>query len=123
MNGAVQIVWAGAPGDLHGLESAISMRAHSAPKETVARRAVLLTATLFAGEATHSVIIRNISATGARLLCKVPLVENCEVVLKKRPIFADARVVWSKQGEAGLQFYSPLPLSQLDFTINSSGAD
>ena len=82
------------------------------------RRNVLLKATLFAGEAVHPVVIKNISATGARVACKVHLTDDLEVVLKKRPIFAAGRIVWSKRGEIGLQFYRPLAKCHLNFTAD-----
>ena len=77
------------------------------------RKRVLLRGTVYEEAGARRVWVRDISRTGALVNSECPLAEDCDVILKRGPIFAAARVVWTKGTSAGLQFYRPLPDDKL----------
>jgi len=78
------------------------------------RRRVLMTATLLTPEGAAEVRIRDISSAGAQVVGVTGLSGSCDALLKRRSLFAAARVVWADGDEAGIQFYRALKPEELD---------
>ncbi len=83
------------------------------PTETVANRAqkrkrVLMTVILFTPDGALKVRLRDLSSTGAHVVADIRMLSDCDALLKKGPLFVAARVVWTKDKEAGLKFYREL---------------
>jgi hypothetical protein len=85
------------------------------------RSRVLMTGRLFLPDGVHQVTIRDISEKGARLRTDADVMADCDAILKRRPLFAAARVVWSNRQEVGLEFYRPLTGTELEQTFNYYG--
>lgn len=83
------------------------------------RKRVFLAAKLFTSDGVSSVVVRDLSKTGARLFAERGLAVDCDVILKRGSIFAAARVVWSEGGEAGLSFYRELCDDDVSSTLES----
>lgn len=69
------------------------------------RQRVLMTAVLFTPEGAQTARLRNISATGAQVTLERSIQPGQDAILKRGSIFAAARVAWTKNLEAGLEFY------------------
>lgn len=80
---------------------------------TEKRTSVLMIGTLMTPDGAHKVKIRDISSTGAHLagFCRMP--DGCDAVFERGSLFAAARVVWSKENEAGIKFYRRLSPSEI----------
>ena len=87
-------------------------------RRSARRSRVFMTAMLISAEGACRVTIRDISETGARvgLDCEVPI--DSDAVLKRKPIFAAARIVWCRRRQVGLEFYRPLTREELESTFN-----
>ena len=91
--------------------------ASAAPSDTAPpkdhRTRVLMRGVLFAPAGAVMVWIRNISSDGAHVTADDPLPADCDVILKRGPIFAAARIASSDSTGAGLDFYRPLTDEEL----------
>lgn len=77
------------------------------------RRHVLLTGTLMTPEGAVQVRVGEISRSGAQIWVERPIRADCDAVYKRGSLFAAARVIWSEEHHAGLQFYRDFPLNDL----------
>ena len=68
---------------------------------------------IFTPAGATNVLIRNISSNGARVSADDPPQAGCDIIFKRGPIFAAARVVDSDRSGASVQFYRPLADSEL----------
>ena len=55
--------------------------------------------------------LANLSEGGAKVAIQKPIDGLDDVILQTKQMFAAARVVWTKDGEAGLEFYREQPVS------------
>jgi hypothetical protein len=78
------------------------------PARKGSRKRVLMRGTLFTPEGAHVVWIRDISATGALVAGEDRLPQDCDVIFKRGPLFAAARIAWSNETGAGIKFYRDL---------------
>ncbi len=69
------------------------------------RKRVLMQATIISADGPQRAFVKNLTATGARLQCEHALNEDWDVIFKRGDDFRAARVAWTKDDEAGLQFY------------------
>jgi hypothetical protein len=72
------------------------------------RRRVLMRGTVFGPDGAHVVWIRDISSDGALVSGDDRLPTDCDVIFKRGPIFAAARIAWSNESGAGIKFYRDL---------------
>src|SRR5215212_8596062 len=72
------------------------------------RKRVLMRGTVFTPEGAFVVWLRDISSTGALIAGETRLPTDCDVIFKRGPIFAAAKVAWSNDTGAGLEFYRNL---------------
>ena len=72
------------------------------------RERVLLVATVVSPQGSHHVRVRDLSKTGAQVVAEEPLPSGVDAIFQHKGVFAAARIVWSRQKEAGLQFYREL---------------
>jgi hypothetical protein len=72
------------------------------------RKRVLMRATVFTPQGAFVVWLRDISSSGALIAGDDRLPSNCDVIFKRGPLFAAARIVWSNDTGAGLEFYRNL---------------
>ena len=84
-----------------------------APRKTKRTR-VLMTASLLTPDGTQKVTLRDISRTGAQLVTAAAMPTDCDVIFKRGPLFAAARVAWSSKGEVGLKFYRELSSEEIE---------
>lgn len=68
------------------------------------------------------VVLGNISATGARLDHLGDLPQDAPVTLFHGEVRIHARVVWSKDHQTGVQFVTPLSITDLEALRGASGA-
>ena len=61
-----------------------------------------------AADTAFVVWLRDISSTGALIAGETRLPTDCDVIFKRGPIFAAAKVAWSNDTGAGLEFYRNL---------------
>src|SRR4051812_24693424 len=78
------------------------------PPRKGARKRVLMRGTLFTPNGAYVIWIRDISNTGALISCKDRLPSDCDVILKRGPIFAAAHLAWANETGAGVKFYRDL---------------
>ena len=85
----------------------MSFQAKIAPNESrdAPRKHVLMHATIITADGQQRVNVRDMNATGARILCEHALQEDTDVIFKRGDQFRAARVAWTRKDEAGLQFY------------------
>jgi hypothetical protein len=69
------------------------------------RKLVLMQARIISPDGPRRAFIKDLANTGARIQCDEPLKEGWDVVFERGDDFRAARVVWSREDEAGLQFY------------------
>lgn len=74
--------------------------------------------TLLTPEGAHNVKIRDISSTGAHLSSTGRIADGCDAVFKRGSLFAAARVAWSGQDEAGIEFYRTLSANEIASTFH-----
>lgn len=77
------------------------------------RKRVLMRGTIFAPTGAHVVMIRDISNKSAIVSADDTLPEHCDVIFKRGPIFAAAKIAWSKDKLAAVEFYRDLPEEHL----------
>lgn len=77
------------------------------------RRRVLMRATIISVDGSQSARVRDLTDTGAGILCETPLATGTDVIFRRGDLLVAARVVWAKSAEAGLEFYRPLPFEEL----------
>lgn len=77
------------------------------------RTRVLMRGVLFSPTGAAMVWIRDISRDGAHVTADDPLPADCDVILKRGPIFAAARITRSDRGGAGIEFYRHLEDDEL----------
>jgi len=81
--------------------------AREQPRATERNR-VLWLATVLTPAGLHRVRVRNLSTTGAQVLAEPALPVGCDAIFQHGEVFVAARVAWSNQAEAGIQFYRDL---------------
>ena len=69
------------------------------------RKLVLMHATIISTEGAQRVQVKDLTATGARILTERRLEQDWDVIFKRGNEFRAARVAWAKKDEAGLQFF------------------
>ena len=69
------------------------------------RTRVLMRGTIYAPTGAMTVWIRDISHDGALISADDPIPAPCDIIFKRGPVFAAAQVAWSKERNAGIQFY------------------
>lgn len=74
---------------------------------------MLLRATIISIDGAQSVRVRDLTDTGAGVLCDTPLASGTDVIFRRGDLLVAARVVWTEGKEAGLEFYRPLPFEGL----------
>ncbi len=72
------------------------------------RRRVLMRGTVYSPDGAHIIWIRDISNDGALVSGDDRLPSDCDVIFKRGPIFAAARIAWSNETGAGIKFYRDL---------------
>ncbi|HEY1215298.1 MAG TPA: PilZ domain-containing protein [Bryobacteraceae bacterium] len=82
------------------------------------RTRVLMTAILFTPSGAQKVRIQDLSARGAKVLTDGHIVDGCDALFKRGVLFAAARIVWSRDGKAGLSFYRELSQVELESAFN-----
>jgi hypothetical protein len=75
-----------------------------AGKRSAKRNRVLLAAKVSAGHGEIDVRLRDLSRKGALVECNAPPPAGAEVVFSRGSISVPARVAWSAEGRAGLEF-------------------
>lgn len=78
------------------------------PARKQERKRVLMRGTVYSPAGAFVVWIRDISNDGAWVAGEDPLPKDCDVIFKRGPIFAAARIAWSNETGAGLKFYRDL---------------
>jgi hypothetical protein len=73
------------------------------------RRRVLMTATIVTADCVQKARLKDLTSTGAGIVCEEPLKRGTDVVLKRGDLFIAARVAWCEGRRAGVEFYRPLP--------------
>ena len=81
--------------------------AQKQPRAT-GRNRVLWVATVLTPEGAHTVRVRNLSETGAQVTAERALPAGCDAIFQHGSEFVAARIAWSNEGEAGIQFYRAL---------------
>jgi hypothetical protein len=84
------------------------------------RSRVLMRAVLTTPDGEQRVTIRDISPKGAQLAGVKGIAANSDAVFRRSAVFAPARVVWVKDGEAGLHFYRQLTPDEVAETLPHS---
>jgi hypothetical protein len=74
----------------------------------VDRRHVLLNATIISSDGSKAARVRDLSRSGVRVLCDLPLAVDCDVIFKRGVVFVAARIAWADETSAGLEFYRHL---------------
>ena len=74
----------------------------------VARKRVLMQATIISVAGPQRVFIKDLTSCGARIECDQRLQEDWDVIFKRDDLFVAARVAWVGKDGAGLQFYRAL---------------
>ncbi len=80
---------------------------------------VLLVATLLTTTGERIVKLRNLSATGAMIEGERLPAPGTDVLLRRGSLELFARLVWSEDKEAGLEFYEPLTQAELWLEVNA----
>ena len=87
------------------------------------RRRVLMRATLVTAEGVQSARVRDLTSSGAGIVCDRPPERGSDVILKRGDLFVAARVVWSDATSAGLEFYREAPLDELVGALQTVGEE
>lgn len=74
------------------------------------RNRVLWAATVLTPEGVCRVRVRDLSSTGAQVLAERALPAGCDAIFQHGEVFVAAKVAWSNETEAGIQFYRDLTL-------------
>lgn len=86
-------------------------------QETIERRSksrkrVVMAATLISAEGSQRVRVRDISSCGAQIYADTRITEGHDVCFRTGPVFVAARIAWSRNGVAGLNFYRELTAAE-----------
>jgi hypothetical protein len=92
----------------------MSVHAKIDPPRQAGRTRVLISGALLTPEGTFKVRIRDVSRGGAQVICTDKVPAFCDVLFKRGPVCAAARVVWVNGGEAGLRFYRELSPDEIE---------
>ena len=76
------------------------------------RARLFLAARLRAGRSLHTVKVRNLSITGARLELEYNLPVGSEVELERGSLAASGKIVWARAGMCGVRFDAPIVLEK-----------
>ena len=87
------------------------------------RRRVLMRATLVTADGVQSARVRDLTSSGAGIVCDQPPERGADVILKRGDLFVAARVVWSDATSAGLEFYREAPLDELVGALQTVGEE
>lgn len=86
-----------------------------------------MTATVTSPTGSHKVLVRDISREGAQIYADQSISVDQDACFRRGPIFVAARIVWCRNGIAGLKFYRELTTSERDTAFHSvafhEGAD
>lgn len=82
------------------------------------RTKVLMIGTLLTPEGAQKVKIRDISSTGAHLSSTGRITDGCDALFKRGSLFAAARVAWSRNDQAGIEFYRDLSPTEVASTFH-----
>ncbi|MBA3510752.1 PilZ domain-containing protein [Sphingomonas sp.] len=77
---------------------------------SAARTNLFLAATLHSADVAHPVIIRDLSATGARIETSLMTQAGDSVTLVRGGLSVDARITWQAERFCGLSFTSPVSI-------------
>jgi len=77
------------------------------PRKGVRKR-VLVRGTLYTPNGAFVIWIRDVSTTGALITSKDHLPTNCDVILKRGPVFVAGHIAWANETGAGVKFYRDL---------------
>lgn len=69
------------------------------------RKHVLMHAIIITTDGPQRVHVKDLTLTGARILCEHSIQPDSDVIFKRGDDFRAARVAWTRGEEAGLQFY------------------
>lgn len=92
------------------------MNADRSPKRT----RVLFEAVLLTPEGAQKVRIRDLSASGAKVLTEANVRAACDGLFKRGGLFAAARILWSRDQQLGLRFYRELSPEELESAFNGA---
>ena len=76
------------------------------------RKRVLMNATIISADVTQTARVMELTAAGAKIACDRRLDPDSDVIFKRSDAFLAARVVWSDESGAGLEFYRAKPVLQ-----------
>lgn len=77
----------------------------------VGRNRVMWVATVMTRDGSHRVRVCDLSSSGAKVQAERALPCDGDAIFRHGEMFVAARIVWSNEAEAGIQFYRPLDLS------------
>lgn len=80
-------------------------------------------ATLVTTGGVQSARVRDLTSSGAGIVCDSPPEAGSDVILKRGDLFVAARVVWSDRTSAGLEFYREAPLEELAGALQTGGVE
>jgi hypothetical protein len=91
----------------------MSVHSKIEPSRRIARKRVLMVASLVTCDGSKRVRIRDFSNKGAQVVLESGEVQQCDVLLKRGDLCAAARVAWIKGDEVGLTFYREISAAEL----------
>ena len=91
----------------------MSVHSKIEPSRRIARKRVLMVASLVTCDGSKRVRIRDFSNKGAQVVLESGEVQQCDVLLKRGDLCAAARVAWIKGDEVGLTFYREISARDL----------
>ena len=77
------------------------------------RKRVLMNALIISADGTHQARVNELTGSGARIHCDRDLATGTDVIFKRGKTFVAARVAWSEESGAGLEFYRAMPALEL----------
>lgn len=95
----------------------MSVHSKIAPGRRPSRTRVLMSGVLVSPEGDVRITIRDISRTGAQVLCKDKIAAGCDVLFKRGSLFAAAHVAWAKGDEVGVRFYRELSSDEIEASL------
>ena len=95
----------------------MSVHSKIEPARRTNRTRVLMTGLLITQTGNVRVTIRDISRTGAQMICKDKIAAGSDVLVKRGELFAAAHVAWVKDGEVGIRFYRELSPHEIEGTL------
>ena len=78
---------------------------------TTGRNRVMWVATLLTQDGSHKVRVRDLSKTGAYVIAERALPADSDAIFTHGDEFVAARIAWSNDAGAGIQFYRDLDLA------------